>query len=68
MPGRPQFEKFTASELHCPKCRRLSPVRERLLLVPPGAELYDYRCRTCGESLGAREVKARAQRVRPVTI
>jgi hypothetical protein len=68
MRPRKQFEKFSASELYCPKCRRLSPVRERLLLVLPAAELYDYRCQVCGESLGSREVKSRAQRVRPVTI
>ncbi|MFA7158682.1 MAG: hypothetical protein WC299_05210 [Kiritimatiellia bacterium] len=59
MAGRRQFDKFTASELHCPRCRRLAPVRERLLLVLPGAEIYDYRCTLCGESLGTREVKDR---------
>ncbi len=53
-----QFENLTASELYCPKCRRSQPVRERLLLVLPNAELHDYRCTTCGESLGSREVRA----------
>ncbi len=52
-----QFDKLTASELHCPKCGRLQPVRERLLLVLPGAEINEYRCSVCGESLGTREVK-----------
>ena len=56
-----QFEKLTASELHCPKCRKMQQVRERLLLVIPGGELYDYRCVICGESLGSREVKAPPQ-------
>lgn len=57
MAQRRQFEELRASELYCPKCRTLQPVREKLLLVLPGAELYDYRCVTCGESLGSREVK-----------
>ena len=52
-----QFENLTASELFCPKCRTARPVRERLLLVLPHAELHDYRCTVCGESCGSREVK-----------
>ena len=56
-----QFENLRASELYCPTCRKLQPVRERLLLVLPHAELYDYRCITCGLSLGSREVKASPQ-------
>ena len=61
MHRRAQFENLRASELYCPTCRKLQPVRERLLLVLPQAELYDYRCITCGLSLGSREVKAPAQ-------
>ena len=53
-----QFEHFKASELFCPRCRRSQPVRERLLLVLPHAELYEYRCTICAASLGSREVKA----------
>lgn len=52
-----QFENLRAAELYCPKCRVARPVRERLLLVLPHAELHDYRCTTCGESLGSREVR-----------
>ncbi len=52
-----QFENLTASELYCPRCRVARPVRERLLLVLPHAELHDYRCTVCGESLGSREVR-----------
>ncbi|QSR83888.1 hypothetical protein [Methylacidimicrobium sp. B4] len=33
-------------------------VRERLLLVLPGKEIYDYLCTGCGASLGQREVVA----------
>jgi len=53
-----QFENLRASELHCPKCKGLRPVRERLLLVLPSGEINVYRCTVCGETLGTREVKA----------
>jgi DNA-directed RNA polymerase subunit RPC12/RpoP len=55
---RKQFDSLRASQLHCPRCERLQPVRERLLLVLPGGEIHDYRCTVCGASLGTREVKA----------
>ncbi|RMG40286.1 MAG: hypothetical protein D6719_11505 [Candidatus Dadabacteria bacterium] len=51
-----QYRQFSASELFCPVCRQAMPVRERLLLVlPDGREVYDYVCRSCGESLGRKE-------------
>ena len=53
-----QFDQFQAKELFCPKCRTAQPVRERLLLVLPHGELYEYRCVACASSLGQREVKA----------
>jgi hypothetical protein len=34
------------------------PVRERLLLVLPDKELFDYLCTECGSSVGQREVTA----------
>jgi hypothetical protein len=34
------------------------PVRERLLLVLPDKEIYDYLCTGCADSLGQREVTA----------
>ncbi len=34
------------------------PVRERLLLVLPDRELYDYLCTGCASSVGQREVTA----------
>jgi len=34
------------------------PVRERLLLVLPDKEIFDYLCTGCGDSLGQREVTA----------
>jgi len=53
-----QFENFTASSLYCEKCKAAMPVRERLLLVLPDRELYDYLCTECGSSVGSREVTA----------
>jgi hypothetical protein len=34
------------------------PVREKLLLVLPEKEIYDYLCTGCASSLGQREVTA----------
>jgi len=56
--SKQQFEKLTVSELYCPRCKISRPVRERLLLLLPGAELYEFRCQVCGESLATRENKA----------
>ena len=58
-----QFDALRASELHCPKCRALRPVRERLLLVLPRGELHAYCCTVCGETLGTREVKMPARQI-----
>ncbi len=53
-----QFENFTASSLYCEKCKTAMPVRERLFLVLPDRELYDYLCTGCASSVGQREVTA----------
>jgi hypothetical protein len=53
-----QFENFTASSLYCEKCKAAMPVRERLLLVLPDREIYDYLCTACGSSVGRREITA----------
>ena len=53
-----QFETFTASTLYCEKCRVTTPVREKLLLVLPDREIFDYLCTECGSSVGQREVTA----------
>lgn len=52
-----QFKKFQATELYCPTCRRSMPVRERLLLILPEGEKYEYLCARCGTSVGDRIVK-----------
>ena len=54
--SQPQFENFTASSLYCEKCKASMPVRERLLLVQPGKEIFDYLCTGCASSVGQREV------------
>ena len=53
-----QFENFTASSLYCDKCKATMPVRERLLLILPDKEIFDYLCTGCGSSVGQREVTA----------
>ena len=64
-----QFENFTASSLYCEKCKAAMPVRERLLLVLPDREIYDYLCSGCASSVGQRQVtageKLMAQRTAP---
>lgn len=58
-----QFESFSASELHCPKCRTLRPVRERLLLVLSSGQVHAYNCVVCGETLGTRETRGQSELV-----
>lgn len=53
-----QFENFTASSLYCEKCKAAMPVRERLLLVLPDKEIFDYLCSGCASSVGQREITA----------
>ena len=44
------------------------PVRERLLLVLPDREIYDYLCSGCASSVGSREVTAGEKMMaRPMT-
>ena len=53
-----QFESLRASSLYCNQCKAAMPVRERLLLVLPDKEIYDYLCTGCANSVGQREVSA----------
>jgi hypothetical protein len=48
------FEQFQASVLYCDTCGRAMPVRQRLLLILPDGELYDYLCQGCGSSVGSK--------------
>jgi hypothetical protein len=60
-----QFKKFGATHLFCQKCNAATPVRERLLLVLPDGELYEYICSRCGSSLGKRKVSGQQQGYAP---
>lgn len=53
-----QFESLRASSLYCQKYKAAMPVREKLLLILPEKEIYDYLCTGCASSLGQREVTA----------
>jgi len=48
------YKEFHATELYCPRCRQAVPVRERLLLVLPEGEKYEYLCSFCSESVGTK--------------
>ena len=52
------FDQLNASLLYCSQCGRAMPVRERLLLVLPDGELYDYTCQGCNSSVGSKTEKA----------
>jgi hypothetical protein len=48
------FEEFEATSLFCPKCRRATAARKRLLLVLPSGSKYDYLCAECGTAVGGK--------------
>jgi len=52
------FDQFNAALLYCNHCRKAMPVRERLLLVLPDGELYDYTCQGCNSSVGSKTERA----------
>lgn len=52
-----QFDELRASLLYCNRCARAMPVSERLLLVLPDGDLYEYLCQGCGESLGSKTAR-----------
>ncbi len=49
-----QFGALRASLLFCQKCKQATPARERLLLVLPTGNLYEYLCAHCGTSTGSK--------------
>ncbi len=59
--GNKQFEHLQATELYCPYCKQAMPVRERLLLVLPEGEKYEYVCARCGTSVGDKIVRGKQQ-------
>jgi hypothetical protein len=58
--GGDSFEELQASSLFCARCQMAQPVRERLLLVLPDGELYEYLCTGCGSQVGKRMVSGGA--------
>jgi hypothetical protein len=46
------YAEFSAAELYCSSCQMAVPVKERLLLILPDGELYEYICSRCGTSVG----------------
>ncbi|MCA9471964.1 MAG: hypothetical protein MRJ96_13435 [Nitrospirales bacterium] len=59
-----QFSALRASLLYCPKCKTATPARERLLLVLPSGNLYEYLCSECGTSTGEKTDQAQDQEVK----
>ena len=60
-PPHEQYGSFRASLLYCPTCRQATPTRERLLLVLPTGDLYEYLCAQCGTSTGSKTNKDRSE-------
>jgi uncharacterized Zn finger protein len=60
-----QYEDLQATYLYCNHCGGSMPVRERLLLILPDGELYDYRCLECGAVLGEKKTKLGAKKRMP---
>ena len=48
------FGEFEATSLFCPRCRRATPTRRKLLLLLPSGTKYDYVCAECGTAVGAK--------------
>ncbi|CAB5116867.1 hypothetical protein D3OALGA1CA_2891 [Olavius algarvensis associated proteobacterium Delta 3] len=58
------YKEFNATELYCTRCKQSVPVRERLLLVLPDGEKFEYLCGLCGNSVGSKMDKSK----RPLSI
>ena len=56
-----QYDSFNASLLYCGQCRQATPTRQRLLLVLPTGNLYEYFCAQCGASTGSKTESASAE-------
>ncbi len=56
--GPASFRQFSATQIFCNRCRAAQPVRERLLLVLPDGELFEYLCAICGTGVGTRKTES----------
>ena len=54
MARRDDFQEFEATSLFCPRCRRTTATRKKLLLVLPSGNKYDYVCAECGAAVGGK--------------
>jgi hypothetical protein len=54
MRPRESFADFEAASLFCPRCRRATRARKKLLLVLPDGNKYDYVCAECGTAVGGK--------------
>jgi DNA-directed RNA polymerase subunit RPC12/RpoP len=52
-----QFEDFRATALYCSQCGQSTPVRERLLLILPDGNLFEYICTMCGSTVGEKKTR-----------
>ncbi len=54
MGTRDSFKELEATELYCSSCKRLVPVRKKMLLVLSEGDKYDYVCTVCGKMVGGK--------------
>lgn len=52
--ARDSFGEFEATTLFCPRCRRATETRKKLLLVLPTGNKFDYVCAECGVAVGGK--------------
>ncbi len=52
-----QFEDLNATYLYCDNCGGSMPVREKLLLILPDGNLFEYYCANCGKVVGDKKTK-----------
>ena len=48
------YAEFEATSLFCPRCRRATATRRKLLLVLPSGNKWDYVCAECGTAVGGK--------------
>lgn len=56
-----QYEDLQATYLYCNNCGGSMPVREKLLLILPDGHLFEYLCVNCGNTVGDKKTKLKAQ-------
>jgi RNase P subunit RPR2 len=54
MGERDSYQEFEAAELFCSNCKKLVPVRKKMLLILSEGDKYDYVCAECGERVGGK--------------